>query len=549
MRNALIRQLERFEALDCYFWMRRRTRRRCTIIISAMQLSKAKWHFGHPEAGYRRVFVGRQWLVGKCVDSVVSEDVRDATFRWVTSRLDAAGIDYFVVPARCLDGTSVGVCESFREGALRAFTTPESDPHRYFRVGTARWQPLHSGADPRRHNAVNAQWITICEIFGSASGAGAFGPEHACEVQFWSHDSQSEYLRAPRSNPVGTSGTFQHLRDMDVAVGGGRHRTAIEFSWFFSNRESRFPIDIVYTWVDGADKAWQGRRAGVQPLVERSSYDAAVPQRFRSFDELRYSLRSVYQYVPFVRNIFIVTDDQHPEFLSPGSRISIVDHKEIFSDQSSLPTFNSHAIETQLHNIPGLAENYLYMNDDVFFGRLTDRATYFDQSGHTKFFESLAGFGLGRPSDEANSVDHAGKNLQLLLQKDSNQVPFRKIKHSPHPQQKSLHLIMEDRFPEVHHETMNSRFRSRSDVSFAAALHHRFGQSLGRASPGMLDYEYIDLADRNLEDKLENLKRASFEILCLNDGDIHDDAVGSVKKQVRRFLEYRFPYRAPWESD
>ena len=34
-----------------------------------------------------------------------------------------------------------------------------------------------------------------------------------------------------------------------------------------------------------------------------------------------------------------------------------------------LPTHNSHAVESQLHHIPGIAEHFLYSNDDMFFGR------------------------------------------------------------------------------------------------------------------------------------------------------------------------------------
>ena len=34
-----------------------------------------------------------------------------------------------------------------------------------------------------------------------------------------------------------------------------------------------------------------------------------------------------------------------------------------------LPTYNSHTIELNLHRIPGLSENFVYFNDDVFLIR------------------------------------------------------------------------------------------------------------------------------------------------------------------------------------
>lgn len=42
--------------------------------------------------------------------------------------------------------------------------------------------------------------------------------------------------------------------------------------------------------------------------------------------------------------------------------------EDIFSNKSHLPTFSSPAIETHMHNIPGLSRQFLYLNDDVMFG-------------------------------------------------------------------------------------------------------------------------------------------------------------------------------------
>lgn len=43
--------------------------------------------------------------------------------------------------------------------------------------------------------------------------------------------------------------------------------------------------------------------------------------------------------------------------------------QEIFANASHLPTFSSPAIESNLHKIPGLSDKFIYMNDDVMFGR------------------------------------------------------------------------------------------------------------------------------------------------------------------------------------
>ena len=131
-----------------------------------------------------------------------------------------------------------------------------------------------------------------------------------------------------------------------------------------------FPIDVVYTWVDGADPELRARREKYRTGASRIHARETGASRYVSHDELKYSLRSLETYAPFVRNVYIVTDDQTPAWLDrDAAGVQVVTHEEIFTDRDALSVFNSHAIETQLHHIPGLSERYLYFNDDVFLGR------------------------------------------------------------------------------------------------------------------------------------------------------------------------------------
>ena len=101
----------------------------------------------------------------------------------------------------------------------------------------------------------------------------------------------------------------------------------------------------------------------------RHSEDISA-SRFEDNDELRYSLRSVEKHAPWVRHIFIVTNGQIPSWLNlDDERVTVVSHSDIFVNKSHLPTFSSPAIESHLHRIPGLSEWFIYMNDDVLFGR------------------------------------------------------------------------------------------------------------------------------------------------------------------------------------
>src|SRR5574344_661291 len=128
-------------------------------------------------------------------------------------------------------------------------------------------------------------------------------------------------------------------------------------------------IDLVYLWVNGDDETWAKKKA--HALAKRTgetlSKDSVDKCRFQDNDELKYSLRSVEKYAPWINKIYIVTDNQIPEWLNTDNKkIKIVDHKEILPEDA-LPTFNSSAIETRITKIPNLSEHFLFANDDMMF--------------------------------------------------------------------------------------------------------------------------------------------------------------------------------------
>lgn len=119
-------------------------------------------------------------------------------------------------------------------------------------------------------------------------------------------------------------------------------------------------IDIVYTYVTYNDPKWQ------ETYLKYSNNKNSV--RFNSSSELELSVKHTLKYCSFVNNIYIVTDNQIPTWYNKDKykNIKIVSHQEIFDDFCVYPTYNSKTIECYLHKIPGLTENFLYLNDDMF---------------------------------------------------------------------------------------------------------------------------------------------------------------------------------------
>ncbi len=130
-------------------------------------------------------------------------------------------------------------------------------------------------------------------------------------------------------------------------------------------------IDAVITWVDGAQPAHRRKREHWLAQTNPANENGTNPHRWACSDELRYCLRSIANHAPWLARVWIVTDAQTPDLAGlPGdlrARISIVDHRALFAGhEAALPTFNSLAIESLLWRIPGLAERFVYFNDDVF---------------------------------------------------------------------------------------------------------------------------------------------------------------------------------------
>lgn len=139
----------------------------------------------------------------------------------------------------------------------------------------------------------------------------------------------------------------------------------------------RIGIDIVIAWVDGNDSLLREKRNSYKSGKILAS-DAVASTRFASDNEIYYNIASIIKYVPFCRYIYIVTDNQKPEFLDEFARqgvcvadkIKVIDHKDIFAGyEQFLPTFNTRSIETMLCNIPKLSDHFIYMNDDFFFNQ------------------------------------------------------------------------------------------------------------------------------------------------------------------------------------
>ena len=131
-----------------------------------------------------------------------------------------------------------------------------------------------------------------------------------------------------------------------------------------------FPIDFILTWVDGNDPDWlieKKKYEGLDPSSSTMS-DANDECRYRENGLLRFWFRGVEKFV---------TCGQTPKWLNlDNPKLTFVQHKD-FIPKEYLPTFNANTIEMNFHRISGLAEHFVYFNDDMFLMQPVEEDYFF----------------------------------------------------------------------------------------------------------------------------------------------------------------------------
>lgn len=125
-------------------------------------------------------------------------------------------------------------------------------------------------------------------------------------------------------------------------------------------------IDFVVLWVDPSDKKWQASRKKYEQEIMGADYIDNRTARYRDWDNFQYWFRGVEKFAPWVNKVHLVTCGHVPKWLNLSHpKLHVVRHED-FMPKGALPTFNSNAIELCMHKIPGLSEQFVAFNDDVF---------------------------------------------------------------------------------------------------------------------------------------------------------------------------------------
>lgn len=368
------------------------------------------------------------------------------------------------------------------------------------------------------------------------------------------------------------------------------------------------PVDAVYTWVsDVASSEWS---AALLRAVEDEAPDAvngipakqlrgdagpdaklrARQNKYREWGELRYSMRSLLAHASWVRRIYVVTADasQVPPWLNTSHpRIRLVHHAELFDDPATqLPTFNSLAIESVLHRIPGLSNFFLYLNNDLLLNAPTPLSEFRTATAYFRYDDwavqiprrcsALVLTAHTRPPDaEAYSASHC---VDIPLMKDAILARWAfgvRITHwqahVPHLWERRVLREVEARLAPQFAVSRRNRLRdARSDVSMhrmyeawllSAAASNMRGEVavVPRSITKSAQYFYV-VFDNNLKPAadeaafkklLEKFRRDKPRFVGLED-DLHEPTPEQIAWHLEKMtliMKLIAPQPAPWELD
>lgn len=319
-------------------------------------------------------------------------------------------------------------------------------------------------------------------------------------------------------------------------------------------------IDLVYLWVDGDDEKIKDKRNFWLKQYGKDVHQQATNKcRFINNDELKYSLRSVEKYAPWINNIYIVTDNQIPSWLNTShDKIHIVDHSEIMPEEA-LPTFNACAIETCIHKIENLSEYFLLANDDTYFFNYTEPSFFFTK-------ENFPIFRVGRQIREKDLKDciyfKMIRNAYDLIEKTFGLKLNSEPHHNIDTYRKSDFINCNKLFKDEIGKTTFSKFRADTNIlrciysAYACAKGEGKIKKVSRLDSDLplckklfnaltfnfkKDSIYFGANDSRIKKKIKKYKP---NLICINDFDYVTD---EERLQMKKLLDKFFPEKSDFE--
>lgn len=327
-------------------------------------------------------------------------------------------------------------------------------------------------------------------------------------------------------------------------------------------------IDIVVTWVDGADEKWRQERDAY-----REPEDSNGENRYRDWGLMRYWFRGIEKFAPWVNKVYFVTWGHIPEWLNTKNRKLVIVNHEDYIPKKYLPTFSGHPIELNLHRIEGLSERFIYFNDDMFLTGMTEPEFFFEnglpkdtcvestvmQGDYNDMFAHIlvnTCSVINMHYDKKQVIKtHRKKWFSKVYGKDVVRnyllYPFRqfssfKFYHLPNSFLKSSFEAVWDMEGDLLDQVCRNKFRTIRDINQYVFRYYQLVN--GIFSPRSPHYGRFFMPERDdLEEICQSIENSKYKMICVND-DVEEERLDEVIHRLQQSFEILLPDKCSFEK-
>lgn len=295
-------------------------------------------------------------------------------------------------------------------------------------------------------------------------------------------------------------------------------------------------MDAIITYVNSSDSNW------LRSFSKATGITTPSRVRFRSWGTLKYLLRGIDTYMPFVQNVILVVSgkSQIPAWLNETT-VRVVCHEE-FIPKKFLPTFNSCTIESFFWNIPDLSDKVIYFNDDMFpTAPMLEEDFFTDNTPHIKFNTLKISPTTNMYRQQCRSGLDMVTTALNLPSWESGQI-IRPYHITTAFTKEGLDAISSLCQENIMQRT--SALRQNYNVNqYIYAYWHYF---TGNYIPDTVHYKYFEIHEKSINEIMDTIMEDEYSMVCINDSDKIKD-FNRLRYQLNSCFDRKFPSKCKYE--
>ena len=301
-----------------------------------------------------------------------------------------------------------------------------------------------------------------------------------------------------------------------------------------------FDVDYVFPYVNNEEKVW--RETYEKDCARRKARPAAAGARFADWGLISFLVKGIIKNLDWIRYIFLIVSnpEQVPnsiqKYVDKG-KVKVVLHKDFIPEQF-LPTFNSTTIEQFLHLIPGLADHFIYGNDDMYPLNPMKKSQFFVDEEHIRINYHIRDFSKSKKAQ----FDKVTLRSCNIIKEHWGLLPVDWVKyyvrpfHSVTPMIKSHNQMVADKLKDIIYPNIGP---IRTDRQVNQYIFPNYEILVNNAETSDINFTYKSTSCQ-LDTLIKTIKDPTVDLLCFNDSDgIYRASLYSHRKDIQHAFAER----------